>query len=239
MPRPLRTTAVLVAGGSGERLGAGVPKALVHLDGRPLLLHAALALARAETVTDTVVVVPENADEDLVADVRRLLSDGGCADIVLARGGATRPQSVVRGLAAAPGDGDDIVAVHDAARPLVSPALIDRTVRSLVPPWDAVAPGLPVTDTVKQVEGGDAEVVRTVDRRPLWTVQTPQVFRRRVLEAAHARSGVLHERATDDLGMVEGAGGRVRLVAGERRNLKITVAEDLELAAAIVRGLRP
>ena len=146
-------------------------------------------------------------------------------------GGATRTESVAAGLALY-GDlePDDLVAVHDAARPLVSADLVARVFAAVSDGWDAAAPGLPVTDTLKLV-GDDARVLQTVDRQGLWTVQTPQAFRWRVLRRAYAAGAV---SATDDLGLVERAEGRVRLVPGEPRNLKITYPQDLAIAEALL-----
>lgn len=228
-------TALIVAAGTGERLGAGVAKAFAVLAGEPLLFHAARAFAASESVTGVAVVLPGDAGGTLRDDVARLLRRAGVTEPILCPGGATRQESVSRGLEHC-GVGVELVAVHDAARPLVSPRLIDRTVAALVPPWDAVAPGLPVAETVKVVDPTRQAVLRTIDRQGLWTVQTPQVFRRVTLARVHARVATSADAATDDLSLVERAGGRVRLIEGERRNLKVTFPGDLELAEALLRG---
>lgn len=229
-----RTTALVVAGGAGERLGVGEPKAFVPLAGRPLLLHCLATLAASGVVDDLVLVVgrewAERADR-LVTGAALGLPFAVC------EGGATRQASVSNGLAACPRD-SRVVVVHDAARPLVSGRLVRRTLAALEPPWDAVAPGVPVTDTVKLVDPTRGAVLRTVDRRGMVAVQTPQVFPRSTLERVHARIAVAADAATDDLALVERAGGRVHVVDGERRNLKITYAEDLALAEAILSGER-
>lgn len=230
-------TALIVAAGAGERLASGVPKALVDLEGEPLVVHAARSLAAAERIDGVVVVLPSDATDAVLDQVGERLRDAGVVDAVLTRGAATRQGSVSAGLAALDPSAE-VVAVHDAARALVTPQLVDRVVAALEPPWDAVAPGVPVADTVKLVDGARHAVLRTVDRQGLWAVQTPQVARRITLERVHARIAGEADAATDDLSLVERAGGRVRLVAGERRNFKVTVPEDLVLAAALVRGLR-
>lgn len=219
-------TAVVVAAGSGQRLGLGVAKGLVRLGGEPLVVHAVRAAESAELVDEVVVV----AGAAQCAEVEDVLADAGLTVHAVVAGGETRRVSVGRGLAAV-SSGTGLIAVHDAARPLASPALIDRTVSALGPPWDAVAPGLPLVDTLKLVDP-DGRVVRTVDRRALWTVQTPQVFARATLERVHARMDTA--TVTDDLGLVEVAGGRVRVVEGERRAFKITYPEDLALAEALL-----
>jgi len=214
-----------VAAGTGERLGRGTAKAFVELAAEPLLVHAARALLASARIDD-LVVVAASAD---CARAAELLALAGLPGATVCAGGATRQDSVGLGLAACP-PGTEVVAVHDAARPLVTPALVDRTVAALAEPWAAVAPGLPVVDTLKLTDARGG-VVRTVDRHLLWAVQTPQVFARTTLAAAHrgAAGG-----ATDDLALVEAAGGRVRLVLGERRNAKVTYPEDLHLAEAVL-----
>ena len=190
-------------------------------------MHAVRALQGADTITEVIVVVAADHCEEAHA----LLQRHGLRVGAVCAGGATRAASVAAGLEAGPTG--EVVAVHDAARPLVTPALVDRTVRALVDPWAAVAPGLPVVDTLKLVDPAGQQVLRTVDRRGLWAVQTPQVFARTTLQRVHSR--LEDADATDDLSLVERAGGRVRLVLGERRNLKVTYPEDLAIAEALLR----
>lgn len=224
------TSAVVVAAGSGERLGVGIPKGFVELAGEPLLLRCVRLLSR---VVDTVVCV---VGGEHLERAERLLDAAGVTGVRLTAGGDTRQDSVSAGLSACP-PAARVVAVHDAARPLVTEGLVQRTLAALQPPWDAVAPGLPLVDTVKAVDP-QGKVLRTVDRRGMWAVQTPQVFPRAVLERVHARIASDADAATDDLALVERAGGRVRLVLGERRNLKITYPEDLAIAEALLSAER-
>lgn len=224
--------AIIVAAGSGERLAAGTPKAFVRLRGEPMLVHVVRAFVAAASIEDIVVVLPPAAD---FGQVSGWLRQSGMPDARLCLGASTRQESVSRGMESCPPRGT-VVAVHDAARPLVSPRLIDRTVAALTPPWDAVAPGLPVVDTLKLVDDTRQMVLRTLDRRGAWAVQTPQVFGRVTLERVHARVATAAGAATDDLSLVERAGGRVRLIEGERRNLKITFPEDLALAETLLQG---
>lgn len=219
-------TGIIVAAGTGERLGSARPKAFVELAGEPMLAHAVRAFAASGRIDALVVVVPEGevrAAYDLAAAVAPDLRLDACA------GGATRSESVRSGLAGCD-EATELVAVHDAARPLVSPALVGRVLDALEPPWEAVAPGLPVVDTLKQVEG--ERVLHTVDRHELWAVQTPQVFRMMTLALVHR--DLADQEVTDDLALVELGGGRVRVIEGERRNLKVTYPEDLALAAAVL-----
>ena len=215
--------ALVPAAGSGLRLGPGAPKALRLLAGEPLLLHAVRGLRRATSVGPVVVAAP--ADD--LERVRRLLHG---LDVVVVAGGAERQDSVRAALAALPIH-VDLVLVHDAARCLTPVAVVDRVVAALRAGAQAVVPVLPVADTVKRVDG--ERVVTTVDRSALRAVQTPQGFRREVLERAHASSGPV---LTDDAGLVEAVGGQVTTVAGADEAFKVTRPLDLVLAEALLRG---
>jgi 2-C-methyl-D-erythritol 4-phosphate cytidylyltransferase len=206
--------ALLVAAGRGERLGASGPKAFVVLAGRPLLEWSLEALRAAPSVTSVVVAVPPGVEYP-----------GGVA------GGASRSESVRNALAAAPAS-EDVVLVHDAARALTSVALIEACIAGLEG-FDAVVAAAPVTDTIK-VAGTDGVVSATLDRRALWAVQTPQVFRRSVLERALAQPAEVLAAATDDAGLVESLGGRVGVVAAPRENLKVTTPLDLRVAELLL-----
>jgi 2-C-methyl-D-erythritol 4-phosphate cytidylyltransferase len=208
--------ALLVAAGRGERLGAPGPKAFVMLAGRPLYEWSLEALYAARCVDHVVVAVPE----DVV----------GVANSVI--GGASRSESVRNALAAAPA-GDDVVLVHDAARPLVTPELVEACVAGLAG-FDAVVAAAPVTDTIKHAPGPDLVVDRTLDRSALWAVQTPQVFRREWLERALDQPAETLAGATDDAGLVEGLGGRVGIVPAPRENLKVTTPLDLQVAELLL-----
>ncbi|HVL98096.1 MAG TPA: 2-C-methyl-D-erythritol 4-phosphate cytidylyltransferase [Egibacteraceae bacterium] len=231
-----RAVGLVVAAGTGQRLGAATRKGLVKLAGEPLLVHAVRAFTACDAIGEIVLVV---APADLDGAAAALRGAGLAVGAVVA-GGDTRQESVRLGLSACPPDAE-AVAVHDAARPLVSADLVTRTVRALVAPWAAVAPGLPIVDTMKLVDAVAAPlttpvaVVRTVERHGLWAVQTPQVFGARTLRRVHDR---LDSLATDDLVLVEQAGGRVRLIEGDRRNFKITFPEDLLIAEALLAGER-
>jgi 2-C-methyl-D-erythritol 4-phosphate cytidylyltransferase len=195
---------VVVAAGRGERYGA--PKQYELLAGRRVL-DWSLAAARAVAGGIVLVVAPgrEGDREDVDAVVV---------------GGATRSASVRAGLAAVPADAS-IVVVHDAARPAANGGLFDAVVRAVLGGADAAVPGVTVVDTVKRV-GADGVVVETLDRDELVAVQTPQAFKADVLRAAHAGGG----DASDDAALVEAAGGRVVVVPGDPRNIKLTTAAD-------------
>jgi 2-C-methyl-D-erythritol 4-phosphate cytidylyltransferase len=218
----MSAAAIVVAAGSGERLGAGLPKAFVPLHGRPLLLRAIEALAATGRFARLVAVVPVDLQDDAAA----LLERSGAETVA---GGATRQASVAAGVARC---SERIVAVHDAARPLLAPDLAARVLDALDEDWDAAAPALAVVDTVKRIDPDDGRVLQTVSRTTLRAVQTPQAFRRDLLLRLH---GEAHGAdATDDLLLVEQAGGRVRLIPGDERNFKITTRADLERAEALL-----
>jgi 2-C-methyl-D-erythritol 4-phosphate cytidylyltransferase len=222
--------AIVPAAGRGERLGPGAPKALRLLGGVPLLVHAVRNLAAARLVDLVVVAAPP----DQVTAVRALLADHHTgATLHVVPGGSTRPESVRAALAALP-DAVGVVLVHDAARPLAPVELIDAVASAVRAGADAVVPGLPVTDTVKRVDGD--VVTETVDRSALRSVQTPQGFRRTVLEEAHldlSDGGI-----TDDAGLVERAGYSVVVVPGAEEAFKVTRPLDLVLAEAVLARRR-
>jgi 2-C-methyl-D-erythritol 4-phosphate cytidylyltransferase len=218
----LTTVALIVAGGRGERLGAERPKALVPLAGRPLVAWSIDALRDVEVVETIVVALPPGAPPP--------------PGVIAVEGGATRSESVRRALeAAGEGDPGDAILVHDAARPLLTPALAERVLARLAGDEgaDAAIAALPVTDTVKRADR--AGVVReTLDRGSLWSVQTPQVFRRGALRRALDVPVELLAQATDDAWLIERAGGRVIVVDGGEQNLKVTTALDLELVELLL-----
>jgi len=217
--------AVVVAAGAGERLGAAVPKALIPLAGRPLLSHALDRLERSGVI-DQVVVVHPPGYEGRFADICRTHGVG-----TLVPGGVTRTDSVRAGVEAI-GPEAARIAVHDAARALTPGDVVARAVAAVEGDVVAAAPGLPIPDTLKRVSGG--EVTATLDRSGVWAVHTPQVVRADALRASLAWGR--GEAATDDLGLVEQAiaagkvSGRVVLVDGDVRDLKITYPRDLALA---------
>ena len=213
--------AVIVAAGRGERLGLDRPKAFAGLNGRPLLAESLERLERSDWVDSIVVAAPPDWEEPVIL----LAEELGCGKVVAAvPGGASRAASVRAGLAEVPDD-SAVTLVHDAARPVLPEEVIERLMTALNEGWDGVVPGMPVADTVKRVDGD--QVVATVDRETLIGAQTPQAFVSSTLRDA-AASG---EDATDCAALVEARGGRIKVVAGDRRLMKITEPGDLELAA--------
>ncbi|MDX6555903.1 MAG: 2-C-methyl-D-erythritol 4-phosphate cytidylyltransferase [Miltoncostaeaceae bacterium] len=225
---PAVATAVVLAGGAGVRMGTDVPKALLPLAGRPMLAWSVVAMAAAPEVTRLVVVAPAG----LEADVARAL-DGLAGVSAVVGGGSSRPRSVRAGLAAAPEE-DGPVLVHDAARPLLTPALVAAVLAGLEGADGAIA-AAPLADTLKRA-GEDGAIACTVDREGLWRAETPQAFLLSTLRDAIARAdaaGVL-DLATDCASLVEAAGGRVRLVPSAEPNLKVTTPLDLAVAEVLL-----
>ncbi len=227
-----RVGAVVPAAGRGERFGGTVPKLLVPLRGRPLVSYPLEILDRVDEVEAIVVVAPADA----VGAVQDLARQAGLRKVAsVVPGGDDRQASVACGLAALP-RGPEVVLVHDGARPFLSPSLVRAVAEAAARDGGATA-AVPVDDTVKQ--GRDGWMRGSVDRAGLYRLQTPQAFRRALLEQAHqeaARAGV---RATDDASLVERLGHPVRLVPGTPVNLKVTFPEDLALAEAVLRGREP
>ena len=215
---------MLAAAGSGRRLGAGGPKALVEVAGSPLIAWSLAALERAAGIAGITIAAPPG-EEARIADL------APAATVVT--GGASRAESVALALASVDAD---LVAIHDAARPLLSAELVDRLIARLRGSTaDGVIAAAPVADTLKRAGEGGA-VDETVSRDRLWGAQTPQVFRvealRRAAESARERGDF--ERATDEAWLIERAGGAVLIEPAGIPNLKVTDAADLAVAAALL-----
>ncbi|MDZ7578897.1 MAG: 2-C-methyl-D-erythritol 4-phosphate cytidylyltransferase [Candidatus Nanopelagicales bacterium] len=218
---------VIPAAGKGERLGGPVSKALRDLGGAPLLEHAVRAIAACRAVTHIVVAAPEHLLEEFSSAIAGLDT---VADLHVTAGGASRTSSVRLGLAALPA-GIDTVLVHDAARPLVPPEVVESVVAALMSGAQAVVPVTRVVDTIKQIDAA-GRVVSTLDRSALRSVQTPQGFRRDVLTEALLRA---RGERTDDAAHVEAIGVPVLVVPGHEDALKITRPIDLLTAEALLR----
>lgn len=219
--------AIVLGAGSGERLGLETPKAFVPLGGRPILARAAAAAFGCPRIGFVIVTAPAGGEDLAHAMVEPL----GAHTVV--SGGATRHASVRAALAAVP-DGAEAVLCHDAARALATSDLFSAVLEAL-DGWDGVVPVVPVPDTVKRVRG--EVVVGTEPREDLALAQTPQAFTASALRAAHARAAESEVEFTDDAAALEWAGYRVRAIAGEPANFKITTAEDLSRAERLLEGL--
>ncbi|MDQ3991745.1 MAG: 2-C-methyl-D-erythritol 4-phosphate cytidylyltransferase [Actinomycetota bacterium] len=223
----MRAVAVLLGAGRGDRLGLGVPKAFARVAGRSLLAAAGAAAESCADVHGVIMVVPPGREPEARAAVELATKL-----VAVVAGGDSRQDSVRAALAVVPSEFDAVVC-HDVARPLARPSLYSEVLAAL-DGADAAVPVVPVPDTVKRVRDGHVEA--TVDRGGMVLAQTPQAFRRPVLDEAHRRAVAEGWKATDDAGLAERAGFRVAAVAGDPRNVKITTQEDLALVEVLVEA---
>ncbi len=241
-----KVVAIVPAAGIGKRFGAGKNKLLYELSGKPLLIWTLEALEGVEEIDEIVPVLQEGDLEYggvLIRDfritkVKRVLP-----------GGKERQDSVYCGIRSLEGD-NAIVVVHDGARPFIDSDMVRRALEGLDGCDGAIA-GVPVKDTIKECKmlppqpplakggsrgGKDIIVQKTLERSVLWSVQTPQVFRVRTIREAHERARSEGYYATDDAALVERYGGRIRIVEGSYRNIKVTTPEDIHIAEAILKS---
>jgi 2-C-methyl-D-erythritol 4-phosphate cytidylyltransferase len=221
-----QATALVPAAGFGTRFHEGGPKALVLLAGKPLLVHALERLAASRRVASAVIAIPGGCEADFHAALRK-----SPLPYILVEGGVTRRESVSRAFAGArlPAD-DDLVLVHDAARPLVDPLEVKAVVDAADATGAAIA-AFSLVETIKRIEAG--KIRATVPRRDLVAATTPQAFRAGILRKALAKEG--GPEPTDDSELVERSGGEVTVVLTSRWNIKITYPEDLAWAEAWLR----
>jgi 2-C-methyl-D-erythritol 4-phosphate cytidylyltransferase len=218
--------AILVAAGRGERLGLDRPKAFANLGDEPLLAEPLRRLDACPWIDAIVLVAPPGWEEPAIL----LAEEEGCGKVrACVTGGEERSDSVRAGLAETSDDAL-VILVHDAARPLVTEDVVARVLAPLSEGWDGAVPGLPVGDTLKRV-ASDGTVEETVARDGLWAVQTPQAFAADTLRRAFSPSNTVLQ-ASDCAGHVEAAGGRVKVVEGDPRLLKVTTAADLDRIAS-------
>ena len=234
------TVGLIVAAGSGQRLGAGRPKALVELAGRAMVTWSIDALLQTAGIQKIVIAMPPGvaASLGLEAEDRITVVDGGASRSDSVRRALDATRKLGEGAERMPSDDqsdDELVLVHDAARPLLTPALAESVIAALLgdPNADAAIAAVPVTDTVKRVDSEGA-VHETLERSELWAVQTPQVFRRAALERALDVHADELARATDDAGLIERGGGKVIVVHASDENLKVTTPLDLRVAELLL-----
>lgn len=218
--KQVKTVALIVAGGQGKRMGG--PKQFLLIAGRPMLRWTVEAFSRSPLIDGIIIVVDEK-------QLKRPGRWAGKKLIQVVPGGRERQDSVRNGLAALP-QGAEIVVIHDGARPAITPALIAATVQAAKNTGAAIA-AIPVKDTIKKVVNGK-RIALTLDRSGLWQAQTPQAFRREVIEKAYAK---LKSPVTDDAAAVEKLGLPVEIVVGLSDNIKVTTPDDLNLMALILK----
>ncbi len=229
-----KTAAIILAGGTGERFGQEGGKQLIEIAGKPILTWSAEAFDAVGDVGLIVVVCPEERMREYLS--RAIDPFPFVTPVVLAPSGSIRQESAFSGLEMV-GDDYEYVVLHDGARPLVSPELIEHTINTVKGNFDAdgAVVAHPAVDTLKVVE--DGVIVGTPDRSVFWNAQTPQVFRTGIYRRAHASALSDGFVGTDDSSLIERLGGRVLVVEGKRDNIKLTVPEDYVLLASAVRTM--
>jgi len=227
---PLHVNAVVVAAGQGERMGSPLPKPFLPLAGVPLVIHTVRSLTRSTRIARVILVVA--AERETLC--RAMVEAHGPFSIPvrLVHGGLERQDSVRLGLAALDA-ACEVVVIHDAARPFITPEIIDQSIIVAAEVGGALV-AVQVRDTIKRVEQ-DGMVRETLSRQNLWLAQTPQTFRTSVIREAHDRALAAGVKVTDDAALVEWAGGQVKIVPGDPLNFKITTPGDLHLAEAILK----
>ena len=226
-----KTAAIILAGGTGERFGKEGGKQLVEIAGKPILTWSAEAFDAVGDVGLIVIVCPEERMREYLA--RAIDPFPFVTPVVLAPAGSIRQESAFSGLEMV-GEEYEYVVLHDGARPLVSPELIEHTINTVKGNFDAdgAVVAHPAVDTLKVVE--DGVIMGTPDRSVFWNAQTPQVFRAGIYRRAHASALSDGFVGTDDSSLIERLGGRVLVVEGKRDNIKLTVPEDYVLLASAV-----
>lgn len=219
----MKVSAIIAAAGKGKRLGQKLPKALVRIQGKPLIIYTLEALAKAYPFKEVIVA----ADPESLGKFCACLKHYGLSDVRVVPGGKTRGESVRNALNAANASAD-LVLIHDAARPLVSAGLVRRVIEIARKSKAAIA-ALPAHETAKRVDPKNGVIQKTEDRQTLYFAQTPQVFSRNLLLERYRALGKKAFDRTDDAALFDGTRVRVAVVPGERRNIKITTPEDTDL----------
>jgi len=223
----LKASAIIVAAGSGVRLGSSVPKAFVKIGGRTMLSYSLATVRQVSSIDEVVITVPAGFENAARAEVA---AAGLGMPVKIAPGGIERQDSVRIALELTSAE-SELVIVHDAARPLATPANFEECLGAAARTGGAIA-AIPVADTLKHV--ADGAISATVARAGLWQAQTPQAFRRDLLVTAHQRAVSEKIVATDDADLVERTGARVEVVEASTENIKITTRSDLEIVEAII-----
>jgi 2-C-methyl-D-erythritol 4-phosphate cytidylyltransferase len=230
----MNASAIIVAAGSGTRLGFDAPKAFVELAGRALLGWSLRTIAAVPAIEEAVIAVPQGMEARARAEV---IAAGLAIPVKLTAGGAERQDSVRRALAITSAAAE-IVVVHDAARPFATPAIFAATIAAAARTGGAIA-AIVLADTLKRAADDGRTIAATIARTGLWQAQTPQAFRRELLIESHARAVREAIAATDDADLVERSGGVVELIEASALNFKITTAADFRLAAALAMSRAP
>lgn len=225
----MKASAIIVAAGSGVRLGSNVPKAFVKVGDHAMLWYSLAAIAKVASITEVVIAVPQGFEKAARAETA---AAGLSVAVKITPGGVERQDSVRIALELTSAE-SELVIVHDAARPLATAAMFEACLAAAARAGGAIA-AVPVADTLKRVADGEKTITATVARAGLWQAQTPQAFRRDALVAAHRRAISEGIVATDDADLVERTGVRVEVVECSTANIKITTQSDLAMVEAML-----
>ncbi len=225
--------AIVAAAGQGTRAGGGQPKQFREISGTPVIIHTLRRFEQCSTIGEVLVVVPSGEAAALLALVTKY---GLRKTARVVAGGATRTQSIWRGLQAVRAATANIVALHDGVRPFVAPEEIDRTVKRAEETGAAILAARAI-DTIKEADA-EGRVARTLDRQRVWHAQTPQCFRYDLLRRAYEQALAEKLEAIDDSALVERIGVAVSIVEGSTRNIKITSPQDFALAEVLMKSSR-
>jgi 2-C-methyl-D-erythritol 4-phosphate cytidylyltransferase len=224
----MKVTAIIPAAGIGKRMNA--KKQFLEIAGLPVLVHTVKVMNECQVIDEIIIAVPK----DDIESTKELVKDFVKVKAVVV-GGEERQDSVYNGLKAVEAESvDDIIVIHDAARPLITKEIISSAVME-AKVSKAVIVGVPAKDTIKMVSE-DNEVIDTLERNKIWLIQTPQVFHYTLIKEAYDRAEKVGYRATDDSRLVERLGIKVKVVMGSYDNIKITTKEDLHVAQVILNG---
>ncbi len=218
-----------MAAGSGVRLGSSTPKAFANIGGRTMLSYSLDAIRQVSSIGEVVIAVPEGFEAAARSEAAAV---GLGVPLKMTPGGRERQDSVRIALGLTSSE-SELVIVHDAARPLATPAIFEACLTAAARAGGAIA-ATPVADTLKRVADGNSSIAATVARAGLWQAQTPQAFRRDLLVAAHSRAVTEGIVATDDADLVERTGARVEVVEASTANIKITTPSDLAIVEALI-----
>lgn len=229
----MKRVAIIPAGGTGRRMGGEISKQYLLLAGIPILVHTLKAFQHSPLIDEIILAVPEGDIEEVR---RTVVEPYGFSRVRLVIAGGRERQDSVKNALAHVGDEYGVVVIHDGVRPLVTGDLIESAAAA-AEKYGAASVGLPVRDTVKEVDP-TGRVVKTVPREGLWLTQTPQAFRREVILAAYQKALADGFYGTDDASLVERTGFPVRMIQGDRENIKVTTPEDLVQGEKIICGRR-
>lgn len=225
----MKISAIIPSAGLGSRMG-GVKKPYIELFGKPILVHTLEVFQKCKSIDNILIVTAKGDEERCAIDVIKAYSINKATDIVV--GGNTRQESVFNALKKLSSD-NDIVVIHDAVRPLFAESMILESIEQAKQNGSAII-AVPVKDTIKEANE-DNFVFKTLDRRKLWAIQTPQTFRYEIIMQAHIKARENGILATDDASLVEKMGLKVKLIMGSYENIKITTPDDLVIAESILK----